>query len=188
MGARPSFGRAQIGYGRGEATCLRWCPACGSADLNLSAPSRSRFVQQGPTRPVSGPGLYATRLRLVLRYVVGFIWSALGPRKGAIGFMWVVNLVNFQLTLGHCCCQMHIELIIAYVCHRPASRSSAHRPAGRLPAQRPQHVPARDGGAVMQAHLNSSLDLLDAMPALRGKSRQWPAVTPENRSLRLYPD
>ena len=49
-------------------------------------------------------------------------------------------------------------------------RDLAHRPAGRLPALRPQHVPAGDGGGAMRAHLGSSLDLLDAMPCLRGKS------------------
>jgi hypothetical protein len=51
--------------------------------------------------------------------------------------------------------------------HRPAARPAAHRPAGRFPARRAQHVPAGDGGGAVRAHLDSSLDLLYAMPVLR---------------------
>lgn len=40
----------------------------------------------------------------------------------------------------------------------------------------------------MRAHFDPLLDLLDAMPALCGKSRQWPVVTPMSRSLRPYPN
>jgi hypothetical protein len=62
------------------------------------------------------------------------------------------------------------------------------RPAGRISARRAQHVPAGDGGGAVRAHLDSSLDLLDAMPALRGESRQRRVVTPVSSPLRLYPD
>lgn len=72
--------------------------------------------------------------------------------------------------------------------HRPATRPAAHRPAGRLPARRPEHVPAGDGSGAVRTHFDSSLDLLDAMPALRGESRQRRVVTPVSRPLRLYPD
>ncbi len=72
--------------------------------------------------------------------------------------------------------------------HRPAAGSAAHRPAGRLSARRAQHVPAGDGGGVVWAHFDPSLDLLDAMPLLRGESRQRRVVTPVSRPLRLYPD
>jgi hypothetical protein len=53
------------------------------------------------------------------------------------------------------------------------SITSAHRPAGRISVQRARHVSAGDGVGAVQAHFGSSLGLLDAMPALRGKSRQW---------------
>lgn len=46
--------------------------------------------------------------------------------------------------------------------HRPATQPAAYRPAGRLPARRAQHVSAGDGGGVVRANLDSSLDLPDA--------------------------
>ncbi|HSN23919.1 MAG TPA: hypothetical protein VLS45_07080, partial [Methylomicrobium sp.] len=72
--------------------------------------------------------------------------------------------------------------------HRSATQPAAYRPVGRLSARRAQHVPASDCGGAVRAHLGSSLDLLDAMPALRGESRQRQVVTPVSRPLRLYPD
>ena len=40
----------------------------------------------------------------------------------------------------------------------------------------------------VRAHLDSYLDLLGVMPALRGESRRWPVVTSVSRLLRSYPD
>jgi gamma-glutamylcyclotransferase (GGCT)/AIG2-like uncharacterized protein YtfP len=57
-----------------------------------------------------------------------------------------------------------------------------------LHARRAQHVPAGDGGGAARAHLDCRLDLLDAMPRLRGKSRQRRVVTSVSRPLRPYPD
>jgi hypothetical protein len=67
--------------------------------------------------------------------------------------------------------------------HRPATQPAAYRPAGRLSARRAEHVPAGDGGCAVRAHVGSSLDLLDAMPALRRESRQRPVVTSVSRHL-----
>ena len=64
----------------------------------------------------------------------------------------------------------------------PIDRLEGFRPGGA------QHVSAGDGGGAARAHPDSSLDLLDAMPALRGESRQRRVVTPVSRPLRLYPD
>jgi len=80
------------------------------------------------------------------------------------------------------------RFLIRLTLHRPAARPAAHRPAGRISVRGAQHVSAGDGGGAVRAHLDSSLDLLDAMPVLRGESRQRPVVTPVSRHLRPYPD
>jgi len=68
--------------------------------------------------------------------------------------------------------------------HNPQSEISNPQFAAR----RAKHVSASDGGGVVWAHFDPSLDLLDAMPLLRGESRQRRVVTPVSRPLRLYPD
>ena len=80
------------------------------------------------------------------------------------------------------------RFLIRLTLHRPATRPATHRPVGRISVRGAQHVSAGDGGGAVRAHLDSSLDLLDAMPVLRGESRQRPVVTPVSRHLRPYPD
>ena len=72
-------------------------------------------------------------------------------------------------------------------CSAPFGLACGH-PWSSSPARRAQHVPAGDGGGVEWAHLDPGLGLLDAIPALRGESRQRPVVTPVSRHLRPYPD
>ena len=48
------------------------------------------------------------------------------------------------------------------------------------------YVSAGDGGGAVRAHLDSSLDLLDAMPVSRRESRQWQLGAHLSCCLRLF--
>ncbi len=73
-------------------------------------------------------------------------------------------------------------------CPGIACKATTDRPAGRISASRAQHVPAGDGGGAVRGHPDFRMDLLDAMPALRGERRQRPVVTSVSRLLPPYPD